>query len=94
MTRRIANFTSKVTPVAADLSLATTSIDELTLKTLEILRREVLNLMGESTAGKLSPQSSTALVSYIKLLGELKEQEKDLLDELSNKHLQEIAGKE
>lgn len=94
MTRRIAGFVSKDTPPEPDFSLATTSIEDLRLKTLEILRREVLNLMGESTRGKLSPTSSKSLTDYIKLLSDLKDLEAEELEKLSEEHLRKIAAKE
>lgn len=79
------------TDLSPDLTLAQTSIDELTAKAIEILRREIVNLMGETSRGKLSPTSSTALVGYIKLLGDLKEKEQDLVEELSTEFLEKIS---
>lgn len=78
---------------SSDGSIIVTSIDELTTKTIEILRREILNLMGESTRGKLEPSSSKALVDYIKLLSDLKDKEKDLLAQLPDEYLEKLARK-
>lgn len=91
MVRRIANFVSKDVPPEPDFSIATTELDELTAKTQEILRREITNLMIESTAKKLSPTSSAALVSYIKLLGELKDKETEALKAMGDEHLKKLA---
>lgn len=89
--RRISTFVAKKEQAPVDLTLAQTSVDELTAKSIEILRREILNLMGESSGGKLSPTSSTALVGYIKLLGELKKQEKDTLATMSDEFLEGLV---
>lgn len=90
--RRIADFKSKQQPVEVDLSIASTTLEELSNKAQEILRREILNLMGESTSGKLSPPSSTALVNYIKLLGELRDKEKEELAAMSDEFLEKIVN--
>jgi hypothetical protein len=58
-------------------------------KTLEVLRRDILCIMGETSRGKLSPASAQALVQYVKLLKELKEDEKDLLDGMTDKEIQD-----
>jgi len=92
--RRIADFTSKNTQTEPDFSLASTTLDELVDKAQEILRREITNLMVESTGKKLSPTSSQSLVAYIKLLGELKEKEEDLLQRLGDNHLKRIAKRD
>jgi hypothetical protein len=70
-----------------------TTIDEMRIKCTEILRREVTNLMMESAKGKLSTQSSTSLVNYVKLLQELKDIEDEELKRLSDEHLKKLAGK-
>lgn len=67
------------------------SIDELMVKSLEILRREIQNLMIESSRGKLENASATALVNYIKLLGELKKKEQELLQEMSTEFLEKLS---
>lgn len=74
-------------------NIIVTSIDELTTKTIEILRREIINLMMESTRGKLEPTSSKALVDYIKLLADLKEKESELLSQLPDEYLESLAKK-
>lgn len=88
--RRIADFTSKK-PEPTEGTVIVASVDELTAKTLEILRREITNLMIESSAGKLAPPSSKSLVDYIKLLDDLKQKEKELLEEASTEFLQRLA---
>lgn len=91
MVRRISDFKAKIEPVVPNFDVLSVSIDELTAKTIEILRREVQNLLIESSGGKLAEKSSTALVAYIKLLGELKKKEKDLLEDLEDEFLEKIA---
>lgn len=77
-----------------DLNIHDVELEDLTRKTREILRREVTNLMVESTGKKLSPTSSQSLVSYIKLLGELKDKEDEELRRLGNDHLKKLSGQE
>lgn len=91
--RRIADFTSKKEPLTEG-AVIVSSVDELTAKTLEILRREITNLMIESSGGKLSPPSSKALVDYVKLLDDLKVKEKELLEEASDEFLKKLAKKD
>ncbi len=62
-------------------------------KTTNILVREIRNLMAESLTGKLSPNSSRDLVNYVKLLKELYDAEKDILEDLSSDELKEILKK-
>lgn len=92
--RRIADFKPKIETVEPDFSLASTSLEDLVNKSQEILRREITNLMIESTGKKLSPTSSAALVQYIKLLGELKDKETEELRNLGEEHLKKLAGRD
>lgn len=92
--RRIVSIEDKQLSVKEpDFSLANTDLEELNAKAQEILRREITNLMIESSSNKLSPTSSSALVQYIKLLGELKDKEDETLRNLGDEHLKKIAGK-
>lgn len=91
--RKIADFTAKK-PEPTEGIVIISSVDELTAKTLEILRREITNLMIESSGGKLQPASSKSLVDYIKLLDELKKKEKELLEEASDEFLKKLAKKD
>lgn len=92
--RRIVSLEDKESPnTEPDFSLAATDLEELGAKAQEILRREITNLMVESSGRKLSPTSSAALVQYIKLLGELKEKEDEQLRNLGDEHLAKLAGK-
>jgi len=74
-----------------DFSQATTTLDELIDKSREILRREILNLMIKSSSGSLDRDASMSLVSYVKLLGELKEKETEELRNLSEEHLEKLS---
>lgn len=73
--------------------LTDTTIDELRTKCMEILRREVTNLMMESSKGKLHPNSAKSLTDYVKLLGELKDIEEEELKRLSDDHLKKLVNK-
>lgn len=66
-------------------------IVDLLQKGEEILRREISNLMIESTSKKLSPNSSKDLVAYLKLLNELKIEQQRALSELTDDELGNIA---
>lgn len=71
-------------PVAFD-------IEELLSKGGEILRREILNLLMESSRGKLSAPSSRDLVAYIKLLSELKADALAAFVDMSDEQLRQLA---
>lgn len=66
-------------------------IEELLAKGGEILRREILNLLMESSRGKLSAASSRDLVAYVKLLSELKADALEQLDDLSDDELRKLV---
>lgn len=66
-------------------------IEELLAKGGEILRREILNLLMESSRGKLSAASSRNLVAYVKLLSELKADVLEQLDDLSDDELRKLV---
>lgn len=57
----------------------------------EILRREIANLMSESSSKKLAPASARDLVAYIKLLSELLAAQKQELANMSDEDLQKLA---
>lgn len=59
----------------------------------EILRREIKNLMMESSGKKLSPTSARDLVAYIRLLSELRAQEVDTVEGLTDEELKELSEK-
>lgn len=61
-------------------------------KATEILRREITNLMIESSSKKLSPSSAKDLVAYIKLLSELKAEQQEDLSKLTEEQLKALAG--
>lgn len=68
------------------------SLGEQLEKCVEILRRDLSYLMAEASRGKLSAPSARDLVAYIKLLGDLKDMEKDDLNKLSDEALEALAG--
>lgn len=53
----------------------------------EILRREIRNLMMESTGKKLSPASARDLVSYIRLLDDLREKQLSAAADMTDEEL-------
>lgn len=59
----------------------------------EILRREVRNLMSESCKSKLSEKSARDLTSYIKLLSEMRDEQREGLRKLSTEELEKLAKK-
>lgn len=69
------------------------SVDKLIGKGLIILDREVRNLMGLSSTGKLDPNNARDLRDTVKLLFELKEREAKALGALSDQELEEQAKK-
>lgn len=59
-------------------------------KGAEILKREISNLMIESSGKKLSPNSAKDLIGYLKLLNELKLEQNKTLGELSDEELEKL----
>ena len=57
----------------------------------EILRREVRNLLSESSRGKLSDKSSASLRDYFKLLSEMREEQAEQLKHKSKEELEKLA---
>ncbi len=66
-------------------------LDEQLERCLEILRRDVNNLMLESATKKLCPTSARDLASYLKLLVELDKKQKTSLDDLGVEELEKLA---
>lgn len=62
-------------------------IEDLLAKTAEVLRREVKNLMLESSRGKLSAGSARDLVVYVELLKKLKLEEEEAARLLTDEQL-------
>lgn len=74
-------------PLVKDISL-----DDLLGKHLLLLYRETRSLLQESARGeKLSRESAQCLRDNLKLLLELKENEKKLLEDLSDEELEKMA---
>lgn len=68
-------------------------VEALLAKGGEILRREISNLLMESSSKKLSPASARDLTAYIKLLHELKNEKAKLLSEMSDEELLKASAK-
>ncbi len=68
-------------------------VELLLTKTGELLKREISNLMSESSRGKLSPASARDLTAYIRLLSELKEQQKEEINNMTDEELEALAKK-
>lgn len=92
--RQVSGFTGSVKE-ATDLKpmlVEASDTDLLFIQCQEVLRREVKNLMIESSKGKLSPAASKSLVDYFKLLDELKKKEAEELQDKTVEQLKELAG--
>jgi hypothetical protein len=67
-------------------------VEALLAKGGEVLKREFKNIMRESANGKLSPGSARDLVNYLRLLSELKIEESQAANALSEEELKAIAS--
>lgn len=65
-------------------------VEQLLDKGGEILRREIANLLGESSRGKLGAPSARDLVAYIRLLSEIKEKQVADLGSLTDEELKKL----
>lgn len=81
---------SKRQAVVKDIPLNDISIDKLLTDGLLGIYREVKNLLYLSAKGKLGKDSARDLRDTVKLLFELKDREKDLLENLSNEDLEKL----
>jgi hypothetical protein len=92
--RRIAKPNTIIPPQAPEVQDAQPGFDlsDLLDKGAEILKREIRNLMLESSGKKLSPTSARDLVSYVKLLHELQLEEKKILAGLTDAELEKLVS--
>ncbi len=88
----VASPQATASPQAIPLVDLAADIPTMMNASMEILRREIRNLMMESTNGKLGKASATDLVQYIKLFNDLLEKEDDFLENLSDDELEEIVA--
>lgn len=93
--RRIAkpNTTIPTTePASIDSEVpADFDVEKLLAQGGAILTREIKNLMIASSRGKLEPNEARDLVSYLKLLTELKAAEEATNENLTTEELEQIA---
>lgn len=68
-------------------------IEKLLAHSGEILRREIANLLGASSRGKLDGASARDLVAYIRLLQEIKTAKEKELGDLTDDELRALAAK-
>jgi ribosomal protein L29 len=66
------------------------SLESLLNRSLEILKREITNLMMASANGKLNGTSGRDLVAYVKLLSDLQNKKSDELSEMSDEDLEKV----
>lgn len=78
-------------PEAESAELEPLDVDHLLERGGEILRREIANLMAESSSKKLSPTSARDLVAYVKLLSELRIEQKKELANMSTEELEQLT---
>ena len=86
----------KETPVSVaveDVTVVDLSLDSFMEKYLHLLHRETKALFLEAAQGKLSRDSSQSMRDNLKLIMELKKQEKQLLDNLTDDELKKLAKK-
>lgn len=88
----VKTFDVKVSSSNAGVPEALEAFDVETLlaKCGELLRREITNLLMESSGGKLAPNSSRDLVQYVKLLSELKAEQLKELADMTEEELKEL----
>lgn len=81
---------SKRQSAVKDIASSDISIDRLLTDGLLGIYREVKNLLYLSAKGKLGKDSARDLRDTVKLLFELKDREKDLLENLTNEDLEKL----
>lgn len=92
MKRIVKPNTPIVIPQAPEVppsSGAAFDVENLLDKGGEILRREISNLLSESSRGKLNAASARDLVAYVKLLSELKQQQALAAENMTDEEIKE-----
>lgn len=91
--KRYSKPTTVITTQQAETAsvVGTFDVTELLDKGGEILRREIVNLMVESSGKKLSPTSARDLVAYVRLLSELKVEQTKVLSEMTDEELEALT---
>lgn len=79
-----------IAPPVTVPALNNSDLDGLTDHLIEILRREIRHLYEASSRGKLEESSAQDLVRYAKLLHELKELERQKLEDLTDIELEAL----
>lgn len=88
-------YVSSSKPVEQHSELAADfDIDKLLDKGLLILQRDMQNIMAQGVHSKLDGAASRDLVSYIKLLNELKAEKAKDLANMTDEQLAAVAGQE
>lgn len=82
--------TSIVKPEPEPGTVQDLDIEDLLAKGGEVLRREITNLLIESSSKKLSAGSARDLVAYVRLLSDLKTEKQKELADLSDDELKAI----
>jgi hypothetical protein len=89
MSRDISSRPPKVFPKVLVESATKADVDSELIRDrlLEVLRRESVNLLTESSEGRLERDRSVALIGYLKYLNQIDDLQKDKLAELSDEDL-------
>lgn len=93
MKRYVTKPTTQISQPTVDITddiAVSFDLEDLLDKGGEILRREIANLLMESSRGKLNSASARDLVSYIQLLSKLKSEKQDELENMSDDKLKEL----
>lgn len=88
----MAKIIIRQTTEVPDYSSSDLDIELLLQQGGEILKREIKNLMMESSGKKLSPTSARDLCNYIKLLSELRAEQKESLSDMTDEALTALSG--
>ena len=68
------------------------NLDHVQRRLFNVLSRESLHLLDESYKGKLDRDDSVALSNYLKLMRDLKAQEENEMENISDEELEKLAN--
>lgn len=80
--------------VVGSRRLSPVDLDKIQHQLSVVLKREVLRLLDESYVEKLSELSAKNLVTYLKLLKDLREAEAESFEGMTDEELEKLAKKE
>ena len=76
---------------AGPISVAQHDLDALQEKCIEIIRRDISNIMSEAVDGKLQPKDASTVVNYTRLFSDIKGIQEEEAEKLTDEELEQLV---